>query len=90
MEDHPCPHRRAGEPSCGRQTGLEVSTARYEIRVRGALSETLLLAFPGFTAKISDGQTRLEGILPDQSALHGTLSQIEALGLQLLLVRRCQ
>jgi hypothetical protein len=63
--------------------------ARYEIRVGGALSETLLLAFPRFEAEIRNGQTRLIGTLPDQAALHGTLSQVEALGLQLLEVRRC-
>jgi hypothetical protein len=28
------------------------------------------------------------GVLPDQSALHGVLAQIEALGLELLEVRR--
>lgn len=61
----------------------------YEIRVSGTLSETLLLAFPRFTAEVKNGDTCLVGSLPDQAALHGTLRQVEALRLQLLEVRRC-
>jgi hypothetical protein len=34
------------------------------------------------------GDTLLRGALPDQSALHGVLAQIEALGLELLELRR--
>ena len=55
-----------------------------EIRIRGVLTETLLLAFPGFTADLCDGATVLTAILPDQPSLYGVLSQLEALGLQLL------
>jgi hypothetical protein len=61
---------------------------RYEIRVRGRLSETLLAAFPGFHAEAEGGETRLIGDLPDQAALHGVLTQVECLGLELLDVRR--
>jgi hypothetical protein len=57
---------------------------RYEIRVRGVLSDTLLEAFPGLQARIKKGETVLSGELADRSALHGVLSQIEALGLELL------
>ena len=60
----------------------------YEIRVHGHLSETLLIAFPDLMARSQDGDTVLTGILPDQSALHGVLSVIEELGLELLEVRR--
>jgi hypothetical protein len=60
----------------------------YEIRVRGVLSETLLAAFPGLHGEAVDGDTLLTGALPDQAALHGVLAQIEALGLELLEVRR--
>lgn len=88
MEEHGSPER-ATRSVIDRTVGPNVSGARYEIRVRGALSETLLLAFPEFAAEIRDGQTQLLATLPDQSALHGALSQVEALGLQLLLVRRC-
>jgi hypothetical protein len=60
----------------------------YEIRVRGVLSETLLTAFPGLESLAQEGDTLLIGDLPDRAALHGVLSQIEALGLELLEVRR--
>jgi len=60
----------------------------YEIRIRGALSERLLGAFPGFRAETQGGETVLTGALADQAALHGVLSEIEALGLELLEVRR--
>jgi hypothetical protein len=60
----------------------------YEIRVRGHLGRTMLGAFPALRAETSDEDTLLSGFLPDQAALHGVLSQIEALGLELLEVRR--
>ena len=59
-----------------------------EIRVRGLLGETLLAAFPDLDATQRDGETVLAGALPDQAALFGVLAQIEALGLELLEVRR--
>lgn len=60
----------------------------YEIRVRGRLSETLLGAFPGLRARPEDADTVLIGELRDQAALHGVLAQIEALGVELLELRR--
>ena len=62
--------------------------ARYTIRVRGLLGETLLSAFPGLHGESRAGETVLAGELPDQAALHGVLARIEALGLELLEVRR--
>jgi hypothetical protein len=62
--------------------------ARYEIRVRGHLGETLLGAFPGLRAEAQGGETMLAGVLPDRAALYGVLAQIEALGLDLLELRR--
>ena len=59
-----------------------------EIRVRGHLGETLLAGFPGFDATERDGETLLAGALPDQAALFGVLAEVEALGLELLEVRR--
>jgi hypothetical protein len=61
---------------------------RYEIRVRGHLGETMQHAFPALRAEIRNEDTLLEGALADQSALHGVLAQIEALGLELLELRR--
>jgi len=61
---------------------------RYRIRVRGRLGPTLRSAFPALQARASGGDTVLTGTLPDRAALHGVLEQIEALGLDLLEVRR--
>jgi len=61
---------------------------QYEILVRGHLGETLRLAFPGLRAQPRGPDTVLTGALPDQAALHGVLAEIEALGLELLEVRR--
>ena len=61
---------------------------RYEIRLRGHLGETTLAAFPDLRAEMLGGDTLLKGALPDQAALHGVLAQIEALGLELVEVRR--
>ena len=60
----------------------------YEIRIRGVMSDRLLSAFPELRARMRDHETVLTGSLPDQSALHGVLGRIEALGLELLEVRR--
>jgi hypothetical protein len=61
---------------------------RYEICVRGHLGQMLLGAFPEFEAQPRGDDTLLSGPLADQAALHGVLAQIEALGLELLELRR--
>jgi len=60
----------------------------YEIRIRGTLGGTLREAFPGLIAREDRGETVLTGRLADQAALHGVLAQIEALGLELIEIRR--
>jgi hypothetical protein len=60
----------------------------YEIRVSGLLGGMLLDAFPGLRAQTHGTETVLSGPLADQAALYGLLAQIEALGLELLEVRR--
>jgi hypothetical protein len=60
----------------------------YEIRVRGLLGETLQGAFPALRARAYGTETVLAGALPDQAALFGVLGRIEALGLELLELRR--
>jgi hypothetical protein len=60
----------------------------YEFRIRGLLGEILLNAFPELHAEWQGATTVLAGQLPDQSALHGVLTQIEQLGLELLDVHR--
>jgi hypothetical protein len=61
---------------------------QYEIRLRGVLGPRLLSAFPTLSAHAHDGITVLSGPIADQAALHGTLAQVESLGLELLAVRR--
>ena len=61
---------------------------RYRICVRGPLGETICSAFPALQARASGADTVLTGSLPDPAALHGVLAEIEALGLELLEVRR--
>ena len=64
------------------------SAHRYRICVRGRLGETICSAFPALQARASGADTVLTGPLPDRAALYGVLAQIEALGLELLEVRR--
>jgi hypothetical protein len=63
---------------------------RYEIRVRGRLSRTLMADFEQLEleAAIEPIETILHGPVPDQAALHGLLRRVEALGLELVEVRR--
>ena len=61
---------------------------RYEIRVRGRLGETICSAFPDLRARPGGDDTVLAGVLADQAALYGVLAEIEALGLELIEVRR--
>jgi hypothetical protein len=61
---------------------------RYLIRVRGRLGRTMRAAFPALDAQVQGEDTVLAGVLADQAALYGALAQLEALGLELLEVRR--
>lgn len=45
-------------------------------------------AFDGLRAETDGQDTVLKGVVSDQAALHGVLSRIETLGLELLEVRR--
>ena len=61
---------------------------RYQIRVRGQLGQTIRSAFPALRARAEGGDTVLTGVLADQAALYGVLAEAEALGLELIEVRR--
>ena len=63
---------------------------RYQIRVRARLGRTMRAAFPSLHAEAQGEDTLLTGALPDQAALHGVLTRIEALRLELLEVRRLE
>jgi hypothetical protein len=60
----------------------------YQIRVRGRLGQTIRAAFPALRAQADGGDTVLTGVLADQAAVYGVLAEAEALGLELIEVRR--
>jgi len=78
-------HPRGAQSGRG---GTQHDPTPYEIHLRGLLSEALLEAFPELQARRLGHDTVLVGSLPDQAALHGVIGRIEALGLELLEVRR--
>ncbi len=62
--------------------------ASYEIRIRGRVSAALLDSFEGMTSELEPVETVLHGPVRDQSELHGLIDRIQALGLELVEVRR--
>ena len=66
---------------------MDSGPALYTIRVDGHLGATMLSAFPALAAQRHGAHTLLTGLL-DRSALYGVLAEVEALGLNLLEVRR--
>lgn len=54
-----------------------------QITVRGRLGERLAMAFHGITLVPHNGSTELVGELADQTQLHGLLTRIRDLGLEL-------
>jgi hypothetical protein len=65
-----------------------VRPTSYEIHIKGRVSEQLLGAFEGMDATVQSVETVLRGPALDQAALHGLLDRIQALGLELVEVRR--
>ena len=63
-------------------------TSTYRIYVKGRLDLKWMDWFGGFEITYTNGDTLLQGIVPDQAALHGILSKINDLGLLLLSVDR--
>lgn len=59
----------------------------YELSFKGAASETLAAAFASAEVTAGWGITTIRAEVPDQTALHGLLGRIHALGLELLEVR---
>jgi len=61
---------------------------RYEIRVRGRVSDATLAGLEGMEADVAPTETVLQGPVVDQAGLHGLLDRIQSLGLELVEVRR--
>ena len=66
---------------------MDPGIARYAIRINGHLGATVLSAFPALAPQHHGAHTVLTGLL-DPSALYGVLAEIEALGLDLLELRK--
>jgi hypothetical protein len=66
---------------------MDPAPALFAIRIKGQLGATALSAFPAMVPRQHGTDTVLTGLL-DQSALFGVLSEVEALGLNLLEVRQ--
>jgi hypothetical protein len=66
---------------------MDLAPAQYAIRIHGHLGATVLSAFPALLPQWSGADTVLTGFL-DRSALHGVLAEVEALGLELVEIRR--
>ena len=63
--------------------------ARYELRVQGVLDDRWSVWFEGLQVSSDQhGQTTIAGPVADQAALHGLLTKVRDLGLELLSVRR--
>jgi hypothetical protein len=60
----------------------------YEIRIRGRVSQTVLDTFDHMESSVERVETILHGPVRDQAELHGLLHRVQALGLELVEVRR--
>lgn len=70
-----------------RRTPRSDRPTHYEIRVAGYLGAEWMEWFGGLTiTQEPDGDTRLTGVVTDQSALYGLLRKMRDLGLTLLAV----
>jgi hypothetical protein len=67
---------------------VTTAAALYAIRIHGRLGATARSAFPKMVSELSGCETVLTGVLEDRSAVFGVLWQIEALGLELLELRK--
>jgi hypothetical protein len=66
---------------------MDPAPALYTIRINGHLGAVMLSAFPALAPQWHGAHTVLTGLL-DRSALYGVLAEIDALGLELVEVRR--
>lgn len=59
---------------------------RFEIVVRGRLTERFISHFDGVAMEARDGVTRLRGTLVDHAQLYGLIDRLRDLGLELVSV----
>lgn len=65
---------------------VPVTPTRYRIVVKGRISESFASVFDGLTVEPLPGRTSLEGVIADQSQLHGVLDRLRGLGIELVSV----
>jgi hypothetical protein len=65
-----------------------VPGGQYEIRLYGKVAWEELDGFEDFESDVAQVDTILRGTMNDQAELHRVLQHIEALGLELVAVRR--
>jgi len=65
-----------------------MNSTHYEITVRGRLSDSPVAAFDGLIANCTQSHTVLRGSLADKDDLFRVLDDLDAMGLELLVVRR--
>jgi hypothetical protein len=65
----------------------DVIGQRYEIVVRGRLSERYGAAFDGMTLVSRGGETIMTGAFLDQAQLYGLINRLRDLGIELVSVR---
>jgi len=64
-----------------------VAAARFEIVIRGTLSEPVAALIDGFRiVRVKQGLTHLEGPVPDQAKLQGILTLFGTLNIELVSV----
>jgi len=76
-----CAH--AAQPDRVGVNTARTTFSRISIKVRGRLSDRLASAFDGMCMVRCTGATELVGEIADQAQLHGVLSRIRDLGLEL-------
>jgi hypothetical protein len=76
-----------GHLPAGDHDAMDPAPAPYLIRINGHHGATMLSAFPALAPRHHGAHTVLTGLL-DQSALHGVLAEIEALGLDLIEIQK--
>ena len=77
-----------GSPAAGRPSRPAVREVSYEIRIKGRVSKALLESFEGMDSDLEPVETVLHGLVRDKAELHGLIDRIQALGLELIEVRR--
>ena len=89
-EGHLRPEHPVDERAVLADPGQPVHPARAEGTPgdQQRLGETTRSAFPALRARVDGGDTVLTGVLADQAAPYGVLAEAEALGLELIEVRR--